>query len=136
MNSPVWILRWVQQVDTAPLMDINASPTSCFAKEGYRHICGLKLAKKIVGEGLQKTATISSRMKLCLSMKKACDVSLCILWGRIDLFLFCGFNFLTLNRCVLAEQLVYEATKYVQVESYSVSLIHPTDLWRCKKPLP
>jgi len=41
----------------APLMDINASPTSCFANEGYRHICGLELAKKIVGEGLQKTAT-------------------------------------------------------------------------------
>ncbi len=53
-NSPVWILRWVQQVDAAPLMDINVSPTACFAKEGYRHICGLKLAKTIIEEGFYK----------------------------------------------------------------------------------
>lgn len=82
-------------------MDINVSPSACFAKEGYRHICGLKLAKKIVREGLQKTASISYCMKLCLSMKKARDVSLCIVWERIGLFLSCGFNFLTVNRCDL-----------------------------------
>jgi len=81
-------------------------------------------------------------MKLCLSIKKTPLMSVSALseeeltfFSSADLISLlstavCGFFF-------LAEQLVYEATKYMmQIESYSVSFIHPTDLWRCKKPLP
>lgn len=142
MNSPVWILRWVQQVDVAPLMDINVSPTACFAKEGYRHICGLKLAKKIVREGLQKTASISYTAWNYVCQWKRPVMSVSALSEEEWTFFFPADLISSLSTAVIsgcgfwAEQLVYEATKCVQMESYSVSLIHPTDWWRCKKLLP
>lgn len=101
VNSPVWILRWVQQLDTAPLMDINVSPTACFANQGYRHICGFKLAKKIVGESLTKDCIHILPHEIMSVNEKRPAMSVCIVWERMDLFLSCGFNFLTVNHCDL-----------------------------------
>ncbi len=141
-NSPVWILRWVQQVDAAPLMDINVSPTACFAKEGYRHICGLKLAKKIIEEGLQKTASMSYTAWNYACQWKRPVMSVSSLSEEEWTFFFPADSISSPSTAVIsgcglwAEQLVYEATKYVKMESYSVSLILSTDWWRCKMLLP
>lgn len=138
----MWILRWVQQIDAAPLMDINVSPTAYFAKEGYRHICGLKLAKKIVGEGIQKTASISYTAWNYVCQWKSPVMSVSALSEEEWTFFFPADFISSLSTAVIsgcgfwAEQLVYEATKYVKMESYSVSLIRPTDWWRYKKVLP
>lgn len=120
-------------------MDINVFPTTCFAKEGYRHICGLKLAKKIVGEGLQKTASISYTAWNYVCQWKRPVMSVSVLSEEEWTFFFPADLISSLSTAVIsgcgfwAEQLVYEATKYVKMESYSVSLIRPTDWWRCKK---
>jgi len=76
-------------------------------------------------------------MKLCLSIKKTPLMSVSAL-SEEELTFFSSADLISLLSTAvcfffLAEQLVYEATKYLQIESYSVSFIHPTDLWRCKK---